>query len=97
MHADMATTTTTVAGPGTRAVRRRIEPGTLSICAHCDGRVRFVAREQGQQVIANVYVNGRWDRVEHFHEACYESVDHPYGKPTEDTTRLPGRRAITAP
>jgi len=29
--------------------------------------VKFVARGQLRQVIANVYVDGRLDRVEHFH------------------------------
>ena len=29
--------------------------------------VKFAARAQQHQVIANVYVNARWDRVEHFH------------------------------
>jgi hypothetical protein len=80
------------AGPGTRAVRRRIEPGTLSLCTRCDERVKFVAREQGQQVIANVYVDGRWDRVEHYHGACYEDLGLPYGTPLEDTVRAAGRR-----
>jgi hypothetical protein len=41
--------------------------------------VKFTAKTQRQQVIANVYVNGRWDRVEHFHSECYEEADQPYG------------------
>ncbi len=96
----MATTVSplagTAAGPGTRAARRRIEPGTLSLCTRCGERVKFVAREQGQQVIANVYVEGRWDRVEHYHDGCYEELGLPYGKPSEDTTRTAGRRAAPA-
>ncbi len=51
---------------------------------------------RGSRSSPTSYVNGRWDRVEHFHQACYDSVAHPYGSPTEDTTRLPGRRAIAA-
>ncbi|MGD9798580.1 MAG: hypothetical protein AB7H43_00415 [Acidimicrobiia bacterium] len=90
----MATTTSPIAGavtagPGTRAVRRRIEPGTLSLCTRCGERVRFVAREQGQQVIANVYVDGRWDRVEHYHDDCYTGLGDPYGAPQADTLRAP--------
>jgi hypothetical protein len=30
-------------------------------------------------VIANVYVDGTWDRVEHFHAECYEAAERPYG------------------
>jgi hypothetical protein len=93
----MATTTTTDAGPGTRAVRRRIEPGTLSLCTSCGERVRFVAREPGEQVIANVYVDGRWNRVEHYHDACYTALGRPYGPPREDAERSPSRAAAAKP
>jgi hypothetical protein len=24
-------------------------------------------------------VDGRWDRVEHYHQACYREVGEPYG------------------
>ncbi len=89
--------TTTEAGPGSRAVRRRIEPGTLSLCSKCEERVKFVAREQGQQVIANIYVDGRWDRVEHFHDACYTELAKPYGEPKEDLARIARGRAAPAP
>ena len=62
-----------------RAVTRTIEPGNSAICVHCGQPVKFVARTQGRQVIANVYVNGSWDRVEHFHADCYLAADEPYG------------------
>ena len=28
----------------------------------------------------NVYVAGRWDRVEHYHLACYHDAGDPYGQ-----------------
>ena len=53
------------------------------MCAHCGAPVKFVARSQGRQVIANVYADGAWVRVEHFHADCYEEANHPYGEPAE--------------
>jgi hypothetical protein len=64
-----------------RAVERAIEPGNSAICAHCGQPVKFVARAQLRQVIANVYVDGSWDRVEHFHADCYVEASSPYGDP----------------
>jgi len=49
------------------------------MCAHCGAPVKFVARAQKKQVIANVYVNGSWDRVEHFHDDCYDLAKEPFG------------------
>jgi hypothetical protein len=43
--------------------------------------VKFQARTQGKQVICNVYIDGRWDRVEHYHLACYQEGGQPYGEP----------------
>ena len=65
-----------------RSVIRSIEPGNSALCAHCGSPVKFVARAQLRQVIANVYVDGNWDRVEHFHSDCYEEAGRPYGEPT---------------
>jgi hypothetical protein len=62
-----------------RAVVRSIEPGNDAICEHCGEQLKFVARSKGSQVIANVYVDGRWDRVEHYHDACYEETGEFYG------------------
>src|ERR1700724_880000 len=50
-----------------RALDRVIGAGSAVHCAHCGTLVRFAARARGRQVIANVYVDGRWARVEHFH------------------------------
>jgi hypothetical protein len=64
-----------------RAVTRMVEPGSTVECAHCGERVKFQARMRHQQVICNVYVNGRWDRVEHYHAPCYDHADAPHGTP----------------
>ena len=61
---------------------RLIEPGCAATCIKCEQAVKFIARLNGRQVIANVYENGRWMRVEHFHEDCYNEVNQPYGDPS---------------
>ncbi len=66
-----------------RAVTRLIEAGSATDCVHCGERVKFRARERHRQVICNVYVDGRWDRVEHYHEACYVEAGSPYGDPAD--------------
>ena len=30
-------------------------------------------------MIANVYVDGTWARVEHYHAECYDLAGKPYG------------------
>ena len=62
-----------------RAVERPVEPGNSAMCTHCGAPVKFVARAQLRQVIANVYVEGTWDRVEHYHQDCYVEAGQPYG------------------
>ena len=62
-----------------RAVLRSIEAGSDAVCPYCGVQVRFAARQKVRKVIANVYVDGRWDRVEHFHEACYARAGEPHG------------------
>lgn len=64
----------------TRAVLRQVEPGNDALCAHCGAAVRFAAKSHAQQVIANVYADGAWDRVEHFHARCYIEAGSPYGE-----------------
>jgi hypothetical protein len=71
--------TATRAAPGTRAARRRIDPGNEALCQACGNAVKFAAKSKLQQVICNVYVDGRWNRVEHYHEACYVETGEPYG------------------
>jgi len=67
-------------GFSSRAVVRTIEAGSSAECAHCGERVKFQAKIRGQQVICNVYVDGKWDRVEHYHAECYTKQGEPYGK-----------------
>ncbi len=62
-----------------RAVTRPVEAGNSAICAACDQPVKFAARVKSFQVIANVYDNGKWNRVEHYHLECYEAAGEPYG------------------
>ena len=62
-----------------RAVVRRVEAGSSAMCAGCGEQVKFTAKAQRQQVIANVYENGRWNRVEHYHFECYAEAGEPYG------------------
>lgn len=69
----------TAPGLGTRAVARPIEPGSMVDCARCGERVKFRAKERALQVICNVYVGGRWNRVEHYHAECYETAGAPHG------------------
>ena len=64
-----------------RAVMRAIEPGCAATCASCNEPVKFIARVNGRQVIANVYTDGRWNRVEHFHSDCDTEAGLPYGEP----------------
>ncbi len=66
---------------GSRAVMRDIYPGQVVDCAHCGERVKFQAKSRARQVICNVYVKGTWNRVEHFHAACYDAAGHPHGAP----------------
>jgi hypothetical protein len=72
-------TSATQLAPASRAVLRLVEAGSDSSCQHCKLPVKFVAKLKGRQVIANVYVEGRWDRVEHFHDSCYWDAGEPYG------------------
>lgn len=62
-----------------RAVLRAVEAGNSAVCAKCGEPVKFKAKLRLMQVIANVYVNGAWNRVEHYHDTCYENAGRPYG------------------
>jgi hypothetical protein len=64
-----------------RAVLRPVDPGNSASCALCGAPVKFVARAQMRQVIANVYRDGTWERVEHYHAECYDEAGRPYGPP----------------
>lgn len=68
-----------------RAVIRTIDAGNSAYCSHCDELIKFRAKIRAQQVICNVYVKSKWDRVEHFHAECYEKADEPFGPtPVDD-------------
>jgi len=62
-----------------RAVTRLIEAGNTATCAICRLPVKFRAKAKLMQVIANVYKDGVWERVEHYHVDCYENASRPYG------------------
>ncbi len=70
----------TEAPASTRVVLRPIEPGSQVICASCARPIKFSAKSKARQVIANVYENGTWQRVEHYHEECYIALGEPYGE-----------------
>jgi hypothetical protein len=78
----------------TRAVVRFIEAGSSAECVCCGAQVQFRARIKVQQVICNVYVDGRWARVEHFHRECYETAGQPHGIPDESQPLRPRNRAM---
>lgn len=65
-----------------RAALRKIEPGSDARCVVCGTPIKFSAREAGLQVIANVYAEDVWQRVEYFHEACYAEAGSPHGAVT---------------
>jgi hypothetical protein len=84
--------------PTSRAVARFIEAGSSVTCAHCDRSVVFRARLRVQQVICNVYDQGRWLRVEHYHRDCYDEARAPYGDPDDSQPMRPRQRgAAQAP
>lgn len=71
--------TTNAQARESRAVLRRVEPGNSEACRVCGEIVRFKAKLNLEQVICNVYADGRWLRVEHFHPDCYASAGTPHG------------------
>jgi hypothetical protein len=62
-------------------VLRYCEPGEEHRCQLCQDRVMFKARQHQYRVICNIYVDGRWNRVEVFHAQCYADAKMPYGRP----------------
>lgn len=80
--------------PDSRAVTMIMKYNDLQECASCKKSVQFTQGTSNIWVIANVYVDcdhydsicrlclgygRRWDRIEHWHEACYEADSRPYG------------------
>ncbi len=94
----MTSTTSELTERKSRATTRTVEAGSLNLCAHCDTLLRFRARQKDTQIICNVYVDGMWDRVEHFHPDCYAEANHPHGPCDDRTKRLPlDPRAMSGP
>lgn len=87
--------TTGVNASLSRAVLRDVEPGSTVECQLCLERIKFQAKVRPKQVICNVYVDGRWARVEHFHAPCYEVADQPHG-PVDTTPVVRARRTAPA-
>ena len=71
-----------------------IEAGNSAMCAHCREQIKFQSKVRLQQVICNVYEDGKWLRVEHYHEACYTEAGEPYGPAAEF---VPTRRRAASP
>lgn len=65
--------------PHSRGVKRKVTPGEGNQCTACKEAIRFSAKLLTHQIIANVYEDGMWRRVEHYHDNCYETVGLPYG------------------
>jgi len=64
-----------------RAVVRPVDAGNSAYCAVCGELIKFRARVRAEQIICNVYVKNKWDRVEHYHPDCYQTAEVPYGEP----------------
>jgi hypothetical protein len=79
--------------PTSRAVARYIEAGSSVTCAHCRAGVVFRARQRAQQVICNVYDEGQWRRVEHYHRDCYDEAGSPYGSADDSQPMRPRQRS----
>jgi len=41
-------------------------------CSGCGERIIYRAKEKPKVVTCNVYVRGKWDRIEHFHPEHYK-------------------------
>ena len=66
-----------------RAVTRTVDAGNSAYCAVCDELIKFRARIRADQIICNVYVANKLDRVEHFHPEGYKKAKAPYGNPAD--------------
>jgi len=64
----------------------------MILCRHCDRPIKYGARKVTLQIIVNVYVAGRWARVEHFHPDCYDTAGQPFGISLPLPEARPARR-----
>jgi hypothetical protein len=74
---------------GTRSVVRMIEAGGEEICptgrGGCGERVKFSAQTPSKfrkKVVANIYWQSTWNRIEVWHLHCYGRAGYVYGVPT---------------
>ncbi len=63
----------------------------IAKCPGCETDVYGSARI----VVANVYVEGKWDRIERWHIECYEGARAPHGAP-EEAQLVKGKSWVTA-
>ncbi|MEI7888150.1 MAG: hypothetical protein WCJ04_12230 [Actinomycetes bacterium] len=89
-----ATPTPTQCSTRSRAVQRDIEPGSIVECSLCEERIKFQAKIRPKQIICNVYEGSSWNRVEHYHTACYCEAGEPHGP--ADTTPVVKARRVAA-
>lgn len=69
---------------GTRAVEKSLLSGTEQYCSYefCPYRKHTISsktRAPIKEIIANIYVDGKWHHVEHLHPDCYDQMGQPYG------------------
>jgi hypothetical protein len=76
----------------TRAAIRTVDAGSSAMCAFCDQQVKFSAKVKRHQVICNVYIGAKWNRVEHYHYECYVEAGSQHGD--VDPTQVPPPRRV---
>ena len=76
----------------TRAVVRGVEPGNDVRCVRCGKQIKFAARTTAPSD-RDVYLDGAWNRVDHFHEECYLRLKSLTGR----STRLVARPTAEGP
>jgi len=71
----------------TRAVLRGVEPGNDVRCVRCGKQIKFAARTHPRQVIANVYIDAAWNRVDHFQRSATSTQASPTDRSTASVAR----------
>lgn len=51
------------------------------LCDSCGEHIKRSGTPHPRIVLANVYTDGRWDRLDAFHPECYTAEGEPYGEP----------------
>lgn len=93
--------------PDSRAVTMLMKYNDNQECTSCGRSVMFTQGTSNIWVLANVYVDcdhsekecarclgygRRWDRLEHWHEVCYEGEGKPYGETEFRKTKVVTKR-----